>query len=34
MSVMTKDMEEKSKLSLIKEIADLELELRCAVMNK
>ena len=33
-SVMNKDMEEKPKLRILKEIADLKLESRCALVKK
>ena len=33
-SVMNKDMEEKPWLCILKEIADLKLESRCAIMKK
>ena len=33
-SVMNKDMEEKPKLRILKEIADLKLELRCALVKE
>ena len=34
MSVMNKDMEEKPKLCVLKEIADLKLETRCAMVKR
>ena len=33
-SLMNKDMEEKPKLRILKEIADLKLESRCALVKK